>query len=271
VEHASDVRVINNTISNSIFGVNVIGGENLTITGNSISGTAWKGIGIDAPNIPASDNKLSDAWGVGIFPYHWGMMPENNSFSNVRGPSLLFQDPMILTGPQGLRAFSYDSANVESGQNITVFVRQAHISPFFGLSGFPETLYDVLTISFNVHLRVNGQIVDTKRATVGLGDTTMVKLTGTAPADGIYDVKIDPTPVANGDVAPLGKRDGKIGVGDALVSLRFTLGLETPTQDDIKHGDVAPLDKIGQPNPDGVINVGDALVILRKALGIIQF
>jgi parallel beta-helix repeat protein len=271
VEHASDVRVINNTISNSIFGINVIGGENLTITGNSISSTAWKGIGIDAPNIPASDNEISDAWGVGIFPYHWGMMPENNSFSNVRGPSLLFQDPMILTGPQGLRAFSYDSANVKSGQNITVFVRQAHISPFFGLPGFPETIYDVLTISFNVHLRVNGQILDTKRATVCLGDTTMVKLAGTAPSAGIYDVKIDPTPVANGDVAPLGKRDGTIGVGDALIALRFALGLETPTQEDIHHGDVAPLDASGQPGPDGVIDVGDALVILRKALGIIWF
>jgi len=271
VEHASDVRVINNTISNSVFGINVIGGENLTITGNSISGTTWLGIGIDVPNTPVSGNKISDAWGVGIFPCHWGMMPENNSFSNVRGPSLLLQDPMILTAPEGLQAFSYDSANVESGQNITVFVRQTHFNPFFGLPGFPETIYDVLTISFNVHLRVNGQIVETKRATVGLGDTTMVKLTGTAPAAGIYDVKIDPTPVANGDVAPLGKRDGVVNVGDALVTLRFALGLETPTQDDIQHGDVAPLDKIGQPNPDGVISVGDALVILRKALGIIQF
>jgi hypothetical protein len=150
-------------------------------------------------------------------------------------------------------------------------VRQAHISPFFGLPGFPETIYDVLTISFNVHLRVNGQILDTKRATVGLGDTTMVKLAGTAPSAGIYDVKIDPTPVANGDVAPLGKRDGTIGVGDALIALRFALGLETPTQEDIHHGDVAPLDASGQPGPDGVIDVGDALVILRKALGIIWF
>jgi hypothetical protein len=60
-------------------------------------------------------------------------------------------------------------------------------------------------------------------------------------------------------------------VGDALVALRFTLGLETPTQEDKEHGDVAPLDAQGQPNPDGRISVGDALVILRKALGIIDF
>ena len=76
---------------------------------------------------------------------------------------------------------------------------------------------------------------------------------------------------SDGDVAPLGNRDGIVNVGDALVCLRFALGLETPTQEDMGHGDVAPLDTSSQPNPDGVINVGDALVILRKALGIVVF
>ena len=75
----------------------------------------------------------------------------------------------------------------------------------------------------------------------------------------------------DGDVAPLGNRDGTVNVGDALVALRFALLLETPTQEDVQHGDVAPLDAGGQPNPDGVITVGDALVILRKALGLITF
>jgi len=74
---------------------------------------------------------------------------------------------------------------------------------------------------------------------------------------------------ADGDVAPLGNRDGIVNIGDALVALRFALGLETPTQEDMAHGDVAPLDTENKPNPDGKITVGDALVILRKALGII--
>jgi len=77
--------------------------------------------------------------------------------------------------------------------------------------------------------------------------------------------------LSDGDVAPLGSRDGNVNVGDALVALRFALNLETPTQEDIAHGDVAPLDAENKPNPDGVINVGDALVILRKALGIVSF
>ena len=77
--------------------------------------------------------------------------------------------------------------------------------------------------------------------------------------------------IADGDVAPLGSRDGIVNVGDALVALRFALDLETPTQEDMGHGDVAPLDIDNQPNPDGQITVGDALVILRKALEIIFF
>jgi serpin B len=75
---------------------------------------------------------------------------------------------------------------------------------------------------------------------------------------------------ADGDLAPLGNRDGIVDVGDALIGLRFALGLLTPTQEDIYHGDTAPLDNDGEPSPDGQINVGDALVILQMALGITQ-
>jgi len=77
--------------------------------------------------------------------------------------------------------------------------------------------------------------------------------------------------IPSGDVAPLGNRDGIVNVGDALVALRFALLLETPTQEDMEHGDVAPLDANGQPNPDGQITVGDALVILRKALDLVNW
>ncbi|MEA3358023.1 MAG: hypothetical protein U9R17_01200 [Thermodesulfobacteriota bacterium] len=77
--------------------------------------------------------------------------------------------------------------------------------------------------------------------------------------------------VPDGNIAPIGNRDEVVNVGDALVALRFALGLETPTQEDLQHGDVAPLNFLGKPLPDGEITVGDALVILRKALGIIDF
>jgi antitoxin component YwqK of YwqJK toxin-antitoxin module len=132
---------------------------------------------------------------------------------------------------------------------------------------------------------------------VTLSDTSAVKPTFTAPAGmetckacifqltvtdhgGLQDtddvvITVCPEAAAlfypDGDVAPLGNRDGIVNVGDALVALRFALGLETPSQDDIKNGDVAPLDSSGNPNPDGAITVGDALVILRKALGLVSW
>ncbi len=77
---------------------------------------------------------------------------------------------------------------------------------------------------------------------------------------------------ANGDVAPLGHRDNEVTIADALVTLRYALGLITPIPpDDLAHGDVAPLGIHGRPQPDGFLTVADALVTLRKALQLISF
>jgi len=75
------------------------------------------------------------------------------------------------------------------------------------------------------------------------------------------------------DLAPLGIPDGVVNVGDALLCLRFALGLEPghPTSNELTHGDVAPLDANECPNSDGQINVADALVTLRVALGLVDF
>ena len=113
----------------------------------------------------------------------------------------------------------------------------------------PSTGVRVVTLTFE--LRVTDHL--------GLSSIDSVTITITAAV------------IADGDLAPFGNRDGIVIVGDALVGLRFALGFETPTQEDILHGDVAPLDIQGKPDPDGQITVGDALVILRKALGIIYF
>jgi len=77
----------------------------------------------------------------------------------------------------------------------------------------------------------------------------------------------------DGDVAPLGNPDGIVNIGDAVLCLRFALGLEPghPTAVELIHGDVAPLGQDGFPNPDGKIDVADALVILRKALGLVDW
>ena len=79
--------------------------------------------------------------------------------------------------------------------------------------------------------------------------------------------------VVYGDVAPLGNPDGVVNVGDALIALRFALGLEPghPTSNELTHGDIAPLDSNECPNPDGKLNVADALIVLRLALGLVDF
>lgn len=72
----------------------------------------------------------------------------------------------------------------------------------------------------------------------------------------------------DGDLAPVDQPDGLVKVSDALVALRYALGLVTPiTADVLAHGDVAPLVN-GAPSPDGRINIADALVLLRVALGL---
>ena len=114
-------------------------------------------------------------------------------------------------------------------------------------------------------------------STSGAGVTNWTWTDGTFSCNGGHESALLKQAEANGgnecdgDVAPLGNRDGIVNVGDALVALRFALTLETPTQDDMQHGDVAPLDASGRPTPDGQITVGDALVILRKALGLITW
>ena len=72
--------------------------------------------------------------------------------------------------------------------------------------------------------------------------------------------------VADGDL----NGDGLVNTADALLSTRIVMGQLTPTQDQIYHGDVAPLVN-GIPVSDGLFSLGDALVIQRKALGLISF
>jgi len=56
-------------------------------------------------------------------------------------------------------------------------------------------------------------------------------------------------------------------IEDALRSLKITVGEITPTADDIRHGDIAPIVN-GIPQPDGKVNLGDTIVILRRTIGL---
>jgi hypothetical protein len=66
---------------------------------------------------------------------------------------------------------------------------------------------------------------------------------------------------ADGDLT----EDGTVDSRDYLLGLRALQGLESLTDDQIVHGDVAPLAN-DSSDPDGVFNLGDLLVILRIVL-----
>ena len=128
------------------------------------------------------------------------------------------------------------------------------------------------TLLGNIVLRINDQaspgVYQVDISSIVVRDINGNIIPNEQVNSGSFEVLI----LADGDVAPLGNRDGVVNIGDAVVALRYALGIVSPIPaDDLAHGDVAPLDSSGQPNPDGVLNIGDAVVILRKALNIITF
>jgi hypothetical protein len=66
------------------------------------------------------------------------------------------------------------------------------------------------------------------------------------------------------------KGTGVTDLSDALKALRFAVGLEQPTANDLLHGDVAPLVN-GVPTQNSQIDIADALLILRKVVGGVIF
>jgi hypothetical protein len=59
-------------------------------------------------------------------------------------------------------------------------------------------------------------------------------------------------------VAQLGSPDSNITTGDYLVMLRIVLGLVTPGDTELAHGDLYPVGA-----PDGVIDLPDLLQLLQ--------
>lgn len=70
---------------------------------------------------------------------------------------------------------------------------------------------------------------------------------------------------ANGDT----NEHGSVNSSDILMITRIAPGIDTPTQQQMLRGDVAP--RINGLSAPGNINAGDMLLIARKALGIVQF
>jgi hypothetical protein len=76
---------------------------------------------------------------------------------------------------------------------------------------------------------------------------------------------VDPVPLhynyADGNVAPWGAIDTEVNTGDLLVCLQFVLGLKTPTNEDLAHGDLYPVG-----SPDGEIGLPDYMQLQKLIL-----
>ena len=93
--------------------------------------------------------------------------------------------------------------------------------------------------------------------------------------DGISDA----CELAWGDIAPRGRTDGAVGIGDVVVMLRFAVGLDAPTPRELRAADVAPA-VVLRGNPDhatprlqapAAIAVDDAVLALRASVGLLRF
>ena len=107
----------------------------------------------------------------------------------------------------------------------------------------------------NVH-GTNPLLADTDND--GFNDDVEINA-GTNPLD-------DQSVPADGDI----NTDGSVNIVDLLLATQISLGLKTPTADEMLHGDVAPL-VTGVPAPDGEINAADLILIQRKILGLVSF
>jgi hypothetical protein len=64
-----------------------------------------------------------------------------------------------------------------------------------------------------------------------------------------------------------GTGSGPADITDAMKALRIAARLDTPTDNNLLYGDVAPLVN-GMPQPDGRIYIDDALLIMRRVVGL---
>ena len=132
------------------------------------------------------------------------------------------------------------SGTVEEGiiPVISISTAQAQAGPISTSGGTWSTTLSLLGV---------GKNDITVTATDKSGNVTRAAATINVFADGIF----------NGTKIP--------NLSDAVKALRIVVGIITPTADDLRHGDVAPLGA-----PDGKIDLNDVLLIMRNVVGSIN-
>lgn len=236
------------------FGANAVSVEGVVTNNGSIKQTkiVTNGTAVEFARIKNAGSSSNKYFGVEITPTTGDM---GSTIVEVKG-----NQSCAAATLSGIKRCNVITPATDQSANITYYYRSAEANG----NSAPK-----------LYLLSGGTWGEQAASTVsGSGDAIAATVTGITSYGtfALADSLSMPTPTADGDVGPLGSRDGVVNIGDAVVALRYALGIVSPIPaDDLVHGDVAPLDNSGQPDPNGVLNIGDAVVILRKALNIISF
>lgn len=139
------------------------------------------------------------------------------------------------------------------------------------LTGQRFTTTAPFTVTGTVSLSSGGvsqpSIIFTPDAQLPSGSTYTARISGVKdPAGNVMADKIwSFTTTPDGILFPT----PVITLADPLKALQITVKLIQPSQDDLNHGDVAPLGSNGKPQPDGVIDIRDVLLLMRMLVGLI--
>jgi len=187
---ASNIRIINNTILNSIKGICIIGiSRNTIISENKISKTACYGIQVwsieSNTNSIITNNRISDAWGTGIYDA-WGdsFLIKDNDFFNIRGPGIFLLHRYSGVDGRQARPLSLSNSNVKIGDIIEVSIKLGNII-FWDPSELRARIFDVI-------LQVNDKIIDRKMVILDIGQFERITLKGVAKEEGQLSIIIEP-------------------------------------------------------------------------------
>jgi hypothetical protein len=189
----------------------------------------------------------------------------------------------LATGLNTIELTATDLSNAKSNVKLTIIYNPAAInlavtSPARDMSTDLRTLTLTGTVSsdyppFTVGIAFEGQtftptVTDGAfRQELTLSEEKACAIVVTATDANAHTSEVQRNVIfsmtASGDV----NGDGKVDIADALLAMKASVNLVTPTADELKRGDVAPLVN-GVPQPDGKIDIEDAMLILRKAVGL---
>lgn len=182
----SNVVFSGNTIENVREGVSLspINGSTVIIQNNKINKSAYHGIRIWAcmgrlsKASSISGNRLSNIWGDGLWCSldFLGTAVQKNIFENVRGPSVLSGDNLLLDG-RSYRPIGTDSSVVKKGQSVNLY---------FSVMGVRRELLKTKDSLTDVQLTLNGKIIASKTLIIKSGKLNTINFSIKAPENGTY-------------------------------------------------------------------------------------